>query len=138
LARNAELNPKPAVKRPDTTSKRVESIPDINVHGHKPNFVGEPNNPGDTIDIGQSGVRTAGSTHELRDRELTLLLAKDVELGFPSGRGVPTFPPNYERGTDLGPALGNGAELKYGTDIICDPADMSGICDPTTGWSPGS
>lgn len=43
------------VTRPDTTSKRVEAIPAVNVHGHSPNFPGEPNNPGDVINIGQSG-----------------------------------------------------------------------------------
>lgn len=62
-----------------------------------------------------------------------------VEIGFPSGRGAPTFPPNYDRGTNLGPALGHGAELSFASDLMCDPADADSVCDPTVGYdSPGT
>lgn len=52
---NVELNAKKTV-RPDTTSHRVEDIPVVDVHGRMPNFPGEPNNPGDVVDLGQDGI----------------------------------------------------------------------------------
>lgn len=54
---NPELNPQ--AKTPPKPSlgytSDLASIPTITTHTHAPNFPGEPNNPGDTIDVGQSG-----------------------------------------------------------------------------------
>jgi hypothetical protein len=59
VARASNPENHPNAKTPPTPSKGYRSdlgsIPAVDVHGRKPNFPGEPNNPGDTINIGQSG-----------------------------------------------------------------------------------
>lgn len=45
------------MKRPDTTSRTIAAVPTQSTHGRVPNFPGEPNNPGETIQIGQSGEK---------------------------------------------------------------------------------
>lgn len=57
------------------------------------------------------------------------------DFGSQHAQGTPNFPPNYDRGEDLGIALGSGAEVVFGTDIQSDPE--SNGADPTSGWGKG-
>jgi hypothetical protein len=50
--------------------------------------------------------------------------------GIPSAPyNSPNFPPNYPAGE---------ANLVFGSDLQCDPAETDSVCDPNSGWdSPG-